>query len=268
MRIRKLIASAMVVSALASMLSFPSLAAGWQHNETGYWYEREDCSYPAGTWEQIDGTWYLFDQNGYMLTGWQQAAGEWYYLGNDGAMAAGVTLSIDGVPYTFSSSGAMMDQTDAVPVKGHWMGRTYVNEWSNIQLTVPQGFICLDSGSLSGQLDSMAAVDMVSMKNRECAIMVLYPQNKDGEAADELMSFLNTFHGGYHQIEGLGAMENVTVGSLSYLRCHFPGSEENPRSGYLYIRNMGSFYSMIITDSNPENVPVMDSILSTLTTAH
>ena len=55
MRIRRCItalAGAMALSVLAAM---PSLAAGWQLDSTGYWYEREDRSYPADTWEQIGG---------------------------------------------------------------------------------------------------------------------------------------------------------------------------------------------------------------------
>lgn len=205
MKIRKLIAASAGVLLLAAAMSFPSLAAGWQQTEGG-----------------------------------------WYYLGNDDAMA---------------------EQTDAQPVMGHWEGCTFVNDWSNIRLTVPQDFIRMDSVFLSAQRDSIAGVDMLSMKNRECAVMILYTANKDGDAADGLMSFLNMFHDGFHQIAGVGTIENVKVGNLQYIRCYFPGSEENPGTGCLYLRNLGSFYSLIITVSNPENASAMDSILSTLTTA-
>lgn len=44
------------------------LAAGWKQNETGWWYEKEDKSYPVNGWFQdpADGKWYHFDANGYM----------------------------------------------------------------------------------------------------------------------------------------------------------------------------------------------------------
>lgn len=264
MKIRKLTALASGILAMAVTMSFPSMAAGWQHNETGYWYEREDQSYPAGTWEFIDGAWYLFGQDGYMLTGWQQTAGVWYYLGNDGAMAANVTLTIDGVPYTFDSTGALAGQEDVSPSMGHWEDRTFTNDWSGIRLTVPQDFVNLDSSALSAQSDNDASMDMLSMKNNDCAIMVLYARNKGGNNADELMSFLDMFHNGSLEIQGTGTMEKVKAGNLTYLRYYFPGTEANPRCGYLYIRNMGSYDSLIIAISNPENVPVMESILSTL----
>lgn len=268
MRICKMTVSVASALILALTAAFPALAAGWQHNGSGYWYERQDSSNPAGTWELVDGAWYLFDQNGYMLTGWQQSGGNWYYLEDNGAMAADATLTIDGVSYTFGSSGAMTGQTNPVPVMGHWEGCTFVNDWSNIRLTVPQGFINLDSTDLSRQSGDIKNADMLSMKNRDCAIMVLYSENKDGDDAGQLMSFLNMFHSGSRPMGDGGKMETVNAGNLPYLRCRFPQSEENPRTGDLYVRNMGSFYTLIITVSDSENAPVMDSILSTLTTAH
>lgn len=227
MRIRNVFAAVAAAAGVAAIMSFSSLAAGWQHDNTGSWYQREDGSYPAQTWEQIDGAWYLFDQNGYKS-----------------------------------------EQADAGASMGHWEDCTFVNDWSNIRLTVPQDFTKLDSLSLSAQSNDLAAADMLSMKNKDCAIMILYCANRDGRAADEMLSFLNTFHGGVQQLEGGGKMETVTIGGLSYLRCYFPSSEEVPRCGYLYVRNMGSFYSMIAAVSDPANTSVMDSILSTLTAAH
>lgn len=62
---------------------------GWVEQDGGWWYEREDGSYPAGGWESIGGAWYLFDADGWMLAGWQEKDGEWYFLGSDGAMRSG-----------------------------------------------------------------------------------------------------------------------------------------------------------------------------------
>lgn len=116
MRIRRCITALAGAIALSVLAAMPSLAAGWQLDSTGYWYEREDRSYPADTWEQIGGTWYLFDQDGYMLTGWQQREGVWYYLGTDGAMVSNTAMTIDNVSYTFDSSGAMAAQTAGPPL--------------------------------------------------------------------------------------------------------------------------------------------------------
>ena len=56
-------------------------------------------------WKQIGGSWYYFQSSGAMKLGWLKENGKWYYLQSDGKMAAGVTLYIDGVSYTFNTSG-------------------------------------------------------------------------------------------------------------------------------------------------------------------
>ena len=64
--------AAAVFLALAMTIgsSVTSLAAGWQQDETGWWYQQKDGSYPANTWWQDeDGMWYLFDENGYIYSG-------------------------------------------------------------------------------------------------------------------------------------------------------------------------------------------------------
>ena len=268
MKIRKRIFAGLGAAALAMMMSFPALASGWQQNGSGYWYEREDKSYPAGTWELIQGKWYLVDQKGYMLTGWRQVNGIWYYLDPNGAMVSNTTLTIDGVPYTFDSNGAMVENTLGEVTLGRWEGSVFINDWSNIRLTLPQGFINFDSDFMTDFSDSEAVVDMLSMKNKNCAVMVFYTVNTDGDDMDQMTAFLNMFYGGSTDMDGLGRIDTVKVGDLEYLRCFFSASQEDPQTGYLYIRNLGSHYSVIATISDTDNLPVIDSVLSTLTTAH
>lgn len=57
-------------AALIVSITVPASAAQWQQSSGKYWYQRDDGSYPANVWEQIDGSWYHFDGNGYMQTGW------------------------------------------------------------------------------------------------------------------------------------------------------------------------------------------------------
>ena len=65
----------------------PEVKAGWQKDEIGWWYLRENGSFAKDEWEPVDGTWYHFDENGYMQTGWLNLGGTWYYLNDDGSMA-------------------------------------------------------------------------------------------------------------------------------------------------------------------------------------
>lgn len=83
--------------------------AGWKKNATGYWYVREDGSYPKEQFEKIDGTWYYFDGSGYMLSDkWKKRPdGTWYYFDKSGEMATGWKL-ISNKWYYFKDDGAMV----------------------------------------------------------------------------------------------------------------------------------------------------------------
>lgn len=68
----------------------------WQQDDTGWWWQYPDGSYPTNQWEYINNRWYFFNEDGYMLVGWQNINSEWFYLetlGNStfpqGAMVTG-----------------------------------------------------------------------------------------------------------------------------------------------------------------------------------
>ena len=68
---------------------------GWLQNEKGWWYVREDGTYPTSRWEKIDGHWYYFDEVGYRLdNGWAVYNGKAYYMGADGKAVTDKTLKI------------------------------------------------------------------------------------------------------------------------------------------------------------------------------
>lgn len=104
----------MAVTALTFSLgiSGTALAAGWQQNKTGWWYEKEDKTYPANVWFQdpANGKWYHFDANGYMQTGWIEDGGKHYYLDMEsGAMWANA-VTPDG--WQLDPSGAWMEHVE------------------------------------------------------------------------------------------------------------------------------------------------------------
>lgn len=65
---------------------------GWIKDGIGYWYRRENGSYPANAWHVINHHYYLFNRDGYMVTGWHRwdgkicdpddGSGDWYFLDN------------------------------------------------------------------------------------------------------------------------------------------------------------------------------------------
>lgn len=88
MKKRKISITVLVSLLLTICLSFSSLAGSWHHDSVGWWYQKDDGSYPKNSLVHIDNFWYGFDQNGYMMSErWVQAGGKWYYLTSSGKMA-------------------------------------------------------------------------------------------------------------------------------------------------------------------------------------
>lgn len=102
--LKKLIASAIVISALITLVPIGASAA-WINNWNGSWSYSEGYDYAKG-WRLISGTWYFFDSSGIMRTGWINSGSEWYYADLSGAMQTGV-VQIEGKIYLFSKDGAM-----------------------------------------------------------------------------------------------------------------------------------------------------------------
>ena len=104
---------------------------GWKRNDTGWWYVRQNGSYPTSRFEYItenrswfyfdesgymyaekwlkhtDGKWYWFDSKGYMATEWKNIAGSWYYFNRDGSMATGWVKYYDNWYYLDGVNGDM-----------------------------------------------------------------------------------------------------------------------------------------------------------------
>ena len=87
---KKAIAIALTSGLFFSTVPSPVVASseGWKKNNTGWWYQNADNSYPQNQWKNINGIWYYFNEKGYMLENdWaQDKSGNWYYLDSNGAM--------------------------------------------------------------------------------------------------------------------------------------------------------------------------------------
>ena len=110
----------------------PETKAGWQKDEIGWWYLRENGTYPAGEWEPVNETWYHFDAQGYMQTGWLNLDGTWYYLNADGSMAKDTWIGT----YYVDANGAWVVEGWQNSAYGWWYQRangSYPhNEWEII----------------------------------------------------------------------------------------------------------------------------------------
>lgn len=79
---------------------------GWVEDNSGWWYQRTDGSYPVNQWEMINGLWYHFNGSGYMQTGWINDGEKYYYLDSSGVMLTNCTTP-DG--YVLDSNGVWTD---------------------------------------------------------------------------------------------------------------------------------------------------------------
>lgn len=72
MRMKKLM-TAVLAATMVLGTTMTSMAASWQQNAIGWWWQNDDGSWPANTWKWLDGNrdniaeCYYFDGNGYML---------------------------------------------------------------------------------------------------------------------------------------------------------------------------------------------------------
>lgn len=79
---------------------------GWNSDENGKFYIKEDKTKVIGWYEMSENVWYYFDKDGYLKTGWVQDGATWYYMDKTGVMQTGWVQ--DGATwYYLSKSGAM-----------------------------------------------------------------------------------------------------------------------------------------------------------------
>ncbi|NBH71102.1 hypothetical protein D3Z51_03475 [Clostridiaceae bacterium] len=77
-------------------MSNTAFAAGWQKDNTGWWWQNDNGSYPSNTWQWVDGNHdgvsecYYFDGNGYMLANTTTPDG--YVVNADGAWVVSGTV--------------------------------------------------------------------------------------------------------------------------------------------------------------------------------
>ena len=71
---KKVLTTMTTALGLTILTSFPTFAGQWQQDDSGWWWQNEDGSYPVGQWVWIDGNHdgdaenYYFNEKGYLVT--------------------------------------------------------------------------------------------------------------------------------------------------------------------------------------------------------
>ena len=94
-----------IATLLSLSLSFPTFAGEWKQDTTGWWYQNDDGSNPANSWQLIGDQWYYFKPNGYMNTGWLKISDQWYYCELTGEMRL-TDLQTDVFTFKFNPDGS------------------------------------------------------------------------------------------------------------------------------------------------------------------
>ena len=70
---KKRVMTIALTAIMALSISSTAFAASWQKNDTGWWWQEDNGSYPTNTWQWIDGNkdgvaeCYYFNESGYCV---------------------------------------------------------------------------------------------------------------------------------------------------------------------------------------------------------
>lgn len=129
---------------LTVAMAMPAMAASWQQDQVGWWYQNDDGSYLKDGWNWIDGRCYYFNSDGYCLL--DTVTPDGYTVDVSGAW------TVDGVVQVQETQEAAVAASEQIAV-------------GNLHFTVPEGFVkaeALSSATISyfvnGSMDAIVGV--------------------------------------------------------------------------------------------------------------
>ena len=170
---------AALITLAASMTigsGFTSLAAGWQSDANGWWWQEDNGSYPTSQWKWLDGNKdgiaesYCFDARGYLYAGTTTPDG--YEVNTDGAWVKDGVVQTKKVTTdtTDASKSNQNDDYSGTYVTSH---ATYVLTYDKSTNSIHMKFIHSNGEVLendyvySGSYDGITYFDLVSDEGKE-----------------------------------------------------------------------------------------------------
>lgn len=146
---RRKVTTVALTAVMAISMSSTALAAGWQRDNTGWWWQNDNGSYPSNTWQWLDGNHdgvaecYYFDGNGYCLMNTQTPDG--YTVNADGAWVV---------------NGAVQTQATEVQTTTENQGETSIDIYGNYVNPYDE---------------------LITLTNRNGVLVLTYYEDKGGE---------------------------------------------------------------------------------------
>lgn len=146
---RRKVTTVALTAVMAISMSSTALAAGWQRDNTGWWWQNDNGSYPSNTWQWLDGNHdgvaecYYFDGNGYCLMNIQTPDG--YTVNADGAWVV---------------NGAVQTQATEVQTTTENQGETSIDIYGNYVNPYDE---------------------LITLTNRNGVLVLTYYEDKGGE---------------------------------------------------------------------------------------
>ncbi len=128
---KKKLLTVLSATALSLSMCIPAFAGQWVSNTTGWWWQNDDGSWPANSWQWLDGNkdgvseCYYFGQNGYLLVNTTTPDG--YKVNADGAWTENGVVQTKGTATATKQENATAAQAQATD---DYSG-TYIETWSD-----------------------------------------------------------------------------------------------------------------------------------------
>ena len=128
---KKKLLTVLSATALSLSMCIPAFAGQWVSNTTGWWWQNDDGSWPANSWQWLDGNkdgvseCYYFGQNGYLLVNTTTPDG--YKVNADGAWTENGVVQTKVVATTAKQENTAATNAQATD---DYSG-TYLEKWSD-----------------------------------------------------------------------------------------------------------------------------------------
>jgi len=124
---KKSLLTTICAAAISLSLCVPAFAGQWKSDNSGWWWQEDDGSYPVSQWKWLDGNndgiaeCYYFNEKGYMLSSTQTPDG--YTVNDSGARVENGVVQTQAVNQTQNTAPAeAQTQANAPDVSGKYAG--------------------------------------------------------------------------------------------------------------------------------------------------